>query len=108
MENESKAAANICLAEKEHGHKRMYLVWVHQADGFCYYKCEMCGWIEPDNKESPAIPQQPQGEICSWEWIKNDVGGFYHTTCGERIQSLLDIDGFKFCLFCGRKLSPMR
>ncbi len=74
---------------------------------FTYYK-EAEPAPSQNELNGATVHQQPQGEICSWEWIKNDVGGFYHTSCGEKVQSLLEIDGFKFCLFCGRKLSPVR
>ena len=43
-------------------------------------------------------------EICEWKNIENDMGGFYHTTCGERVQSILEIDGMRFCPYCSRKL----
>ncbi len=43
---------NVCIGEGEGLHKEMYLTWVHQSDGTCYYKCELCGWIKlEDNKE---------------------------------------------------------
>lgn len=45
---------NECLAEKENGHENMYLSWVHQKDGTCYYKCEMCGWITYDDEIKKA------------------------------------------------------
>lgn len=37
-----------CLAEKENGHSITYMTWVHQSDGYNYFKCEMCGFIRPD------------------------------------------------------------
>ena len=40
-----------CSAEKEGGHSEAYLTWVHQADGFCYWRCDVCGWIKPDMKK---------------------------------------------------------
>jgi len=47
-----QGAREECLAEKENGHQAMYLTWVHQADGTCYYKCEMCGWIAIDTNRN--------------------------------------------------------
>ena len=43
-------------------------------------------------------------EICEWIF-KTDA--YYYTTCGEIVQSLLSIDGMKFCPYCSRKLTPI-
>jgi len=45
---EPQAQKQECLAKKENGHHQAYLTWVHQGDGFNYYKCISCGWIKPD------------------------------------------------------------
>jgi len=45
-------------------------------------------------------------EICEWEIKENEHGGFFHTSCGELVQSILSIDGMQFCPYCSRKLLP--
>ena len=52
--------------------------------------------------------QQAQGETCSWAKTEYDWGEGYGTECGERVQALIDIEGMRFCPYCGRKLSPVR
>lgn len=51
------AKATVCSAEKEHGHKEPYLTWVYQADGTSYCKCDTCGWVRVDRRQS-----EPQAE----------------------------------------------
>ena len=52
--------------------------------------------------------QQAQGETCAWTETEYEWGTGYATSCGERVQSLIDIEGMRFCPYCGRKLSPVR
>ena len=44
-----------------------------------------------------------RAEICDWK-VESD--SYYHTTCGEVVQSILDITGIEFCPYCSRKLRP--
>ena len=52
--------------------------------------------------------QQPQGEICEWKPNRYELWDGYATSCGERVQSLMPLNGMRFCPYCGRKLSPVR
>ena len=56
------------------------------------------------SESATTAPNNARGEICEWK-LKNDT--YYHTTCGEIVQSILDIEGMKFCPYCSRKLSPV-
>lgn len=52
--------------------------------------------------ESPVTATNiSMDEICDW---KAESDGYIHTTCGEIVQSILDIAGMKFCPYCSRKL----
>ena len=53
------ASKAVCPVQEEKGHVSPYLTWVHQSDGFCYYKCESCGWIKPDQKENETKKIRP-------------------------------------------------
>ena len=52
------------------------------------------------DKQMAAL-QTVDDEICEW---KLEGDGYYHTTCREVVQSILDIDGMRFCPYCGYKL----
>jgi len=88
-----------------------------------FIDCPVCGsrmrWDSDDNEYScgacasilsvPVAAQlQDNGngqmaEICDWK-VESDT--YYHTSCGEIVQSILDIAGMKFCPYCSRKLRP--
>lgn len=62
----------------------------------------------PEAKEENSnIAQQLKAEIC--EWNTKDFGEWsgYATSCGERVQSIMPLDGMRYCPYCSRKLSAV-
>jgi hypothetical protein len=79
---------------------------VHQGEFSCRRTLADAA-LKASGGEPPAT-QQAQGEICTWAKTEYEWGEGYGTGCGERVQSLIDIEGMRFCPYCGRKLSPVR
>lgn len=74
-------------------------------------------WVSPATWERPfslkakestvTDTQQLKAEIC--EWNTKDFGEWsgYATSCGERVQSIMPLNGMRYCPYCSRKLSAV-
>ncbi len=57
--------------------------------------------LKPTNTERDVI--------CEWKYDgnKNNTHGYYHTEWGNMFRAFSSLDKFNYCLYCGRKLTPV-